>query len=148
MTESNRYCCINLLDIFCTYWPGLIGHTLNSKRLYNYLTKVIIWGKFIFLNCNSERIPRSVLEHGRNHKKYRSLTSIWVTNYLAGIVISVKILGLKFLRYIAELTSLVWVVIWYEYLVKLSPLIFAYHCRYHQPCWFNNHIVVFNIEKL
>ena len=35
-------------------------------------------------------------------------------------------------RYIAEITSLVQVVIWYEYLVKFSPLIFADHCRYHR----------------
>jgi len=33
--------------------------------------------------------------------------------------------------FIAEITSLVQVVIWYEYLVKFSPLIFADHCRYH-----------------
>jgi len=43
-----------------------------------------------------------------------------------------KILGLKFLRYIAEIKSLVQVVIWYEYLVKFSPLIFADHRRYHK----------------
>jgi len=36
---------------------------------------------------------------------YRLLTNIYATNNLAGIVISVKILGLKFLRYIAEIKS-------------------------------------------
>jgi hypothetical protein len=33
------------------------------------------------------------------------LASIWATNNLAGIVISVKILGLKFLPDVAETTS-------------------------------------------
>jgi hypothetical protein len=42
-----------------------------------------------------------VLVYNRNHKKYRSLASIWAINNLAGIVISVKILGLKFLQFIA-----------------------------------------------
>ena len=36
---------------------------------------------------------------------YRLLTNIYATNNLAGIVISVKILGLKFLRYIAGITG-------------------------------------------
>jgi len=36
---------------------------------------------------------------------YRLLTNIYATNNLAGIVISVKILGLKFLRYIADILN-------------------------------------------
>ncbi len=38
----------------------------------------------------------------RNVVDYRFLASIWATNDLAGIVISVKILGLKFMPYIAD----------------------------------------------
>ena len=34
-----------------------------------------------------------------------TLASIWATNYLAGIVISVKILGLKFMPYIVDIES-------------------------------------------
>jgi hypothetical protein len=46
--------------------------------------------------------------------------------------ISQKYSGLKNLSFIAELTRLVQVVIWYEYLVKFSPLIFADHCSYQR----------------
>jgi hypothetical protein len=38
------------------------------------------------------------------------LASIWVINYLAGIVISVKILGLKFLLYIADINGFVFMI--------------------------------------
>jgi hypothetical protein len=37
---------------------------------------------------------------------YRLLTNIYAANNLAGIVISVKILGLKFLPYIADICRL------------------------------------------
>jgi hypothetical protein len=36
---------------------------------------------------------------------YRYLASIWITKTLAGIVISVKILGLKFLQYITDINA-------------------------------------------
>jgi hypothetical protein len=38
------------------------------------------------------------------------------------------------------------IVLWYHR--KIRSLIVGSYCRYHQPYWFNNHIVVFNIEKL